>query len=75
MLISIILTALLLYVAFNTKLEGNRLPNWCFYIIAALTLCSWESAIVMLFICTYCLYKGVNAGQISTLKWIENLIN
>lgn len=74
MLISIIITVLLLYIAFHTKLDGNKLPNWCFYVIAALTLCSWESAIVMLVICIYCLYKGVNAGQISTLNWIENLI-
>jgi len=76
MLISIIITVLLLYVAFNTKLkpDGDKLPNWCFYVIALLTLCSWESAIVMLGICIYALYKGVNTGQISTLNWIENLV-
>ena len=74
MLISIILTVLLLYVAFNTKIDGNKLPQWILYSIALLTLASWESAIVMLGICIYCLYKGVNSGQISTLNWIENLI-
>jgi len=74
MLISIIITALLLYVAFYTKYDGDRLPSWCFYSIAALTLCSWESAIVMLIICIYCLYIGIKSGEISTLNWIENLI-
>jgi len=74
MLISIILTVLLLYVAFNTKLYGDKLPQWILYSIALLTLASWESAIVMLGICIYCLYTGVKAGQISTLNWIENLI-
>lgn len=74
MLISIILTVLLLYVAFNTKIDGDKLPQWILYSIALLTLASWESAIVMLGICIYCLYKGVNSGQISTLNWIENLI-
>lgn len=74
MLISIILTILLLYVAVNTKIDGNKLPQWTLYSIALLTLASWESAIVMLGICIYCLYKGINSGQISTLNWIENLI-
>lgn len=74
MLISIIITVLLLYIAFHTKLDGNKLPNWCFYSIGALTLCSWESAIVMLIICIYCFYVGIKSGEISTLKWIENLI-
>ena len=74
MLISIILTILLLYVAFNTKLDGDRLPTWMFYAIALLTLASWESALVMLGICAYCLYKGVKLGEISTFPFIENLI-
>ena len=74
MLISIILTVVLLYVAFNTKFGGDRLPTWAFYAIALLTLASWESALVMLGICIYCLYKGINTGQISTLNWIEKLI-
>jgi hypothetical protein len=74
MLISITLTVLLLYVAFNTKLYGDKLPQWILYSIALLTLASWESAIVMLGICIYCLYKGVKSGQIDTLNWIENLI-
>jgi hypothetical protein len=74
MLISIILTVLLLYVAFNTKLYGDKLPQWILYSIALLTLASWESAIVMLGICIYCLYNGVKSGEINTLNWIENLI-
>lgn len=74
MLISIILTVLLLYVAVNTKIDGDKLPQWALYSIALLTLASWESAIVMLGICIYCLYKGINTGQVSTLNWIENLI-
>lgn len=74
MLISIILTILLLYVAVNTKIDGDKLPQWALYSIALLTLASWESAIVMLGICVYCLYKGIRTGQISTLNWIENLI-
>lgn len=74
MLISIILTVVLLYVAFNTKFGGNRLPTWAFYAIALLTLASWESALVMLGICIYCLYNGIKSGQINTLNWIENLI-
>ena len=74
MLISIILTVVLLYVAFNTKFNGDRLPTWAFYAIALLTLASWESALVMLGICIYCLYNGIKSGEISTLNWIENLI-
>lgn len=74
MLISIILTVLLLYVAFNTKLDGDKLPQWMYYSIALLTLASWESALVMLGLCVYCIYKGVKSGEISTIKWIEDLI-
>ena len=74
MLVSIILTVLLLYVAFNNKLNGDKIPIWIFYTINLLTLASWESAIVMLGICIYCLYNGVKSGQIDTLNWIENLI-
>jgi hypothetical protein len=74
MIISILVTVLLLYVAFNTKLDGKKLPNWCFYAITALTLCSWQSAIVMLIIVAYCLNVGVKNGEISTFEWIENLI-
>lgn len=74
MLISIIITVLLLYVAFNTKIDGDKLPQLAFYAIALLTLASWESALVMLGLCIYCLYKGVKSGQIDTIKWIESLI-
>lgn len=74
MLISIIVTVVLLYVAFHTKYEGVKLPTWTYYIIALLTLASWESAIVMLGICIYCLYKGIKDGCVSTVSWIENLI-
>jgi hypothetical protein len=74
MIISILFTVLLLYIAFNTKLDGDRLPTWCFYAIAALTLCSWESAIVMFVLAAYCIVVGVKNGEINTLKWIENLI-
>ena len=74
MIVSIIITALLLYVAFRTKINNSRLPNWTFYVIALLALASWESAIVMLGICTYCLYNGVKSGNVSTISWIENLI-
>ena len=74
MLISIIITALLLYIAFRTKINNSRLPIWTFYVIALIALASWESALVMLGICIYCLYKGVKSGEINTLSWIENLI-
>lgn len=74
MIISIIVTVVLLYVAFHTKYEGDKLPTWTYYIIALLTLASWESAIVMLGICIYCLYKGVKSGEVRTVSWIENLI-
>lgn len=73
MLISIILTVVLLYVAFNTKFDGDRFPTWIFYAIALLTLASWESALVMLCICIYCLRIGVKSGEIKTISWIENL--
>lgn len=75
MIVSIVITALLLYVAFHTKFDGDRLPSWCFYSIAALTLCSWQSAIVMLIISMYCIIVGVRSGEVSTLDWIENLID
>lgn len=74
MLISIIIAVLLLYVAFNTKLNGDKLPEWIFFIIVFTTLVSWESALVALGTCTYFLYKGVKSGEISTVKWIEDLI-
>lgn len=74
MIISIILTILLVFIAVNTKVNGRPFPKWGLYSIALLTLASWESAIVMLCICSYCLCKGINTGQISTLKWIEDLI-
>lgn len=75
MLISIIITVALLYVAFHTKFDGDRLPTSAFYAIALLTLASWESALVMLGLCIYCLYKGVKSGEVKTISWIENLIN
>lgn len=74
MLISIVITILLLYIAFHTKYDGDIFPKWVYYVIALLTLASWESALVMLGLCIYCLYKGIKSGEISTLKWIENLI-
>ena len=74
MVLSIIITALLLYVAFRTKMNNSGLPNWIFYAIALIALASWESAVVMLGMCIYCLYKGVKSGEISTLNWIESLI-
>ena len=74
-IISIILTVFLLYVAINTRVSGNRLPQWALYSIALLTLASWESAIVMLGISIYCIIKGVKSGEVRTLDWIENLID
>ena len=74
MIISLIITALLLYVIFNTKYNGDRLPNWVIWSVALLTLASWESALVMLGISIYCLYNGIKLGEISTFKWIENLV-
>ena len=74
MIISIILTVLLVFIATNTKVRGDAFPKWGLYSIALLTLASWQSALVMLCICIYCLYKGVSSRQISTFKWIEDLI-
>lgn len=74
MLISIIVTVLLLYIAFHSKYDGDRFPQWTYYVIALLTLASWKSALVMLGLCIYCLYKGIKTGQVSTLNWIERLI-
>lgn len=75
MIVSIIITALLLYVAFHTKLNGEKLPRWTFFVIALITLASWQSAIVMLGICCYSLYKGIKSGDVDTLNWIEDLID
>lgn len=75
MLLSIILTLGLLYIAINTKLEGDKLPTWMLCVGVLITLASWQSAIVMAGVCTYGLYKGVKSGEISTLNWIEDLIN
>jgi len=75
MLLSIILTLGLLYIAINTKLEDEKLPTWILCVGTLVTLASWQSAIVMVFICTYGLYKGVKSGEISTLDWIEDLID
>ena len=74
MLISIIVTVLLLYIVFHSKYDGDKFPQWVYYVIALLTLASWESALVMLGLCIYFLYKGIKTGQIDTLDWIENLI-
>lgn len=75
MLISIIITALLLYVAFNTKFNGDKLPYWTLICIAAIALASWESAIVMLCIAVWTLYRGVKSGEVDTFDWIEKLID
>ena len=75
MLVSIIITALLLYIAFNTKFNEERLPVWTYYVIALLTLASWESAIIMLGLCIYSLYKGIKSGDVDTLPWIEDLFD
>lgn len=73
MIISLIITALLLYVAYNTRLNGDKFETWQLCCIAALTLASWESAIVMLFISCWILYKGISSGEVKTLSWIESI--
>lgn len=74
MIISLIVTALLLYVAFNTTWDGDKFEIWQYCCIAALTLASWESAIVMLIISAWILYQGVRSREIRTLDWIESII-
>ena len=74
MLVSIVITILLLYVAFNTKKKGMALPKWTYFCIALLGLACWLSAVIVLCICAYCLYNGVKSGEIDTVDWIEDLI-
>ena len=74
MLVSIVITILLLYVAFNTKMNGTALPKWTYFCIVLLGLTCWLSAVVVLCICAYCLYNGVKSGEIDTVDWIEDLI-
>ena len=74
MIISLIITALLLYVAFKTTYDGEMLPYWSYICIAAIGLASWESAIVMLCLSIWALYKGIKENYIKTLSWIEYLI-
>ena len=75
MLISAIITILLLYVAFHTTLNGEKLPYWTLICIAAIAMASWEAAIVMLCISGYTLYKGVKTGDVETIEWIQNLLD
>lgn len=75
MLVSVIIMALLLFVALNTRVEGNKLPLWVLICIILLTLASWQSAVVMLGIATWTIYKGVKSGKLDTIDFIENLIN
>ena len=74
MIVSVVVTVLLLYVAFHTEYEGDKFPKWVYYVLALIALASWQSAIVMLGLSIYCIYKGVKEGNIRTISWIENLI-
>lgn len=74
MIISLILTVLLLYVAYNTTYDGEKFPYWVFICIVAIGLASWQSAIVMVALSIWALYKGVKEGNVNTLDWIEDLI-
>lgn len=75
MIISLIVTTLLLYVAFNTRIDGQLLPYWIIICMVAISLASWQSAIVMLIIALITLYKGIKNKEINTLDWIEDLVN
>ena len=74
MIISLIITALLLYVAYNTTYDGEKFPYWVFICIAAIGLASWQSAFVMLALSIWALYKGVKDESVRTLDWIQDLI-
>ena len=74
MIISLIITAFLLYVAFNTVWSGSRFKAWQLCCIAALCLASWQSAVVMLAISALVIFQGVRSNEIHTLSWIEDLI-
>lgn len=74
MIISLIITALLLYVAFNTKYENEKLPYWTLICIAAIALASWESALVMLGLSIWAMYTGVKDGSIKTFDFIHDII-
>ena len=74
MIISLIIAAFLLYVAFNTVWNGSRFETWQLCCIAALCLASWQSAVVMLAISALVIFQGVRGNEIHTLSWIEDLI-
>lgn len=74
MILSLIIGAFLLYVAFNTVWNGSRFETWHLCCIAALCLASWQSALVMLAIATLVIFQGVKKNEIRTLSWIEDLI-
>ena len=74
MIISVIITVLLLYVAFNTTYDNEKFPYWVFICIVAIGLASWQSSLVMLALSIWAMYKGVKNGDVQTLSWIESLI-
>ena len=75
MIISLVISIVLLHIANNTKIDGQPLPYWVMICMVAISLASWQSAIVMLIIAIITLYKGIKNEEISTLEWIEDLVN
>ena len=75
MIISLVITVILLYIAFNTNIDGQMLPYWVIICMVAISLASWQSAIVMFIIALVTLYKGIKNKEINTLDWIEDLVN
>ena len=74
MIFSLIVLAFIVYVLLNTKINGDKVASWIIVCAAILTMTSPFTALVVLGILAFIIYKGVRSGEIDTLDWIENLI-
>lgn len=74
MIFSLIVFAFIVYVLLNTKINGDKGASWIILGAAILTMISPFTALVVLGILAFIIYKGVRSGEIDTLDWIENLI-
>lgn len=75
MIFSLIVLAFVVYVLLNTKIDGDKVSPWVFVCVAILTMLSPVLALVVLAVLVFLIYKGVKENEISTLEWIEDLIN
>lgn len=75
MIFSLIVLAFIVYVLWNTKIDGDRVAPWAIGLITVLTMASSITALAMLLLVMFLIHKGVKERKINTLEWIEKLID